>query len=484
MASPPPRAYEEVPYDDRPVAETHPDRLWLTARSQGIALPRPEQMRVLELGCAHAVNLMPMAFHLPQAQFVGMDLSPGQIARASERIDALGLPNLKVECGDVMDYDLRGEHYDVVIAHGLFSWVPDPVRDRVLTLCKEAVGDRGLVYISYNAMPAWGVREGIRRALLEIVGDAKTPKLQVARARAGLQRLAEVTPLEGTAEGALIAEEIAGLVDKPDAYLLHEYLVPHARAYWLRDFVRMAAGAGLSLMGDVAETGLAPDVLPNTRAALSPLVEGEALATEQLADIVTFRQFRASLLVPTGISRQPDRAQGWIRETFAAAAPDEADDAPSEVTAWLRARWPADASFAQIVDGTGKSPDEVHRALTDGWDAATIQLRARALPIVATVGERPTVSELARFEAAELGFVTTPLHEYAPMDTFHVRLAAAADGTRDAGAIVDALLDDIGAGRLQLATRQDMTRAQLRAPLRKMVDHALQRLASVGLLSG
>jgi hypothetical protein len=76
MPKPP---YEAVPYEDRPVTETHLDTLYVAARRAGLPAAHPEHARVLELGCAHAVNLVPMAFHLPGARFLGLDLSPGQI---------------------------------------------------------------------------------------------------------------------------------------------------------------------------------------------------------------------------------------------------------------------------------------------------------------------------------------------------------------------------------------------------------------------
>ncbi len=40
--------------------------------------------RVLELGCAGGGNLIPMASHLPQSEFVGVDLSVRQVEQASK----------------------------------------------------------------------------------------------------------------------------------------------------------------------------------------------------------------------------------------------------------------------------------------------------------------------------------------------------------------------------------------------------------------
>jgi SAM-dependent methyltransferase len=222
-------AYETVPYDDRPVGETHPDRLFAAARGAGLDAIDPTSARVLELGCAHAVNLMPIAAALPGAQLVGIDRSARQIALAQKRTREAGLANLDLRCADVMDLELGEQRYDYVIAHGLISWVPDSVRDRVLQLAHDALAPRGVVYLSYNTMPAWGVRGAVRRALLELVGDTTDERVQIERARAGLAWLTELRPFAGTAEDVVLHEELDGLRDKPDMYLLHEYLVPSSR---------------------------------------------------------------------------------------------------------------------------------------------------------------------------------------------------------------------------------------------------------------
>lgn len=291
-------AYETVPYDDRPVAETHPDRLFAAARGAGLAAIAPEAAHVLELGCAHAVNLMPIAAALPGARVVGIDRSARQIALAQKRTREAGLTNLELRCADVMDLELGEQRFDYVIAHGLISWVPDSVRDRVLQLAHDALSPNGVVYLSFNTMPAWGVRGAVRRALLEIVGDATEERVQIERARAGLAWLAELRPFAGTAEDAVLHEELAGLRERPDMYLLHEYLVPSSRAYWVRELIELATAAGLRWIAELSPTGLDDDAQQQTTAQLRSHVR-DPIAVEQLLDVVVNRQLRASLFCRT-----------------------------------------------------------------------------------------------------------------------------------------------------------------------------------------
>lgn len=297
-----PDDYDAIPYDDRPVAQTHPDLLYATARAHGLATTPPDRARILELGCAHAVNLLPIAAALPDARLVGIDRSASQIARAAADIRTTGLVNLEVRCADVMTVAFGDERFDYVIAHGLFSWVPDAVRDRVLALSREVLAPGGVVYLSYNAMPAWGLRGGVRRALHELVDAAAPPHTRVEQARAALAWLA-VDP-DDTAEGVLLAEEIAELRRRSDAYLLHEYLVPDARAYWLREFMALAEGAGLAYVDELAPIGLDDDALAAVRARIAGRV-ADPVAREQLLDVLVHRQFRATVLAGRDAVRGP-----------------------------------------------------------------------------------------------------------------------------------------------------------------------------------
>jgi ubiquinone/menaquinone biosynthesis C-methylase UbiE len=481
MPEPP---YEAVPYEDRPVTETHLDTLYVAARRAGLPAAHPEHARVLELGCAHAVNLVPMAFHLPGARFLGLDLSPGQIERATHRVAALGLRNLELRQADVLDVDLGDQRFDYIIAHGLYSWVPEPVRARVLALCQRHLADAGVAYLSYNAMPAWGIRGAIREALLQAVDLATEPPVQLRRAREALAQLEQIQPLRGTAEGALLAAELEGLRDKPDAYLLHEYLVPESRAFWLREVIERATHAGLRFLGDVAPSGLPPKARRATRKALHAL-STDPLALEQLADVVEFRQFRASLLAhahtPLDLGRDP---ASLVLEGHLAAPPAtlEPDDPPlvDSVLSLLASRWPADVPFAELAHGLALEPTALVATLWSLIDDERVQLRPRALPI-ASPGPTPRVAELSRFEAAHLPFVTNPRHEHAPLDTFHAALIRHLDG-RPRAALVDALVDDIQAGRLRLAAPTIPPIDHLRAALPRLIDAGLERLHAAGLL--
>ena len=89
--------YDEIPYTSHPFAQTHPNRLATLGRLFGMTPAPVTHCRVLELGCASGGNLIPMAFNLPDSDFLGIDLSSRQVADAEQDIQTLGLNNITIK---------------------------------------------------------------------------------------------------------------------------------------------------------------------------------------------------------------------------------------------------------------------------------------------------------------------------------------------------------------------------------------------------
>src|SRR5207253_5091645 len=90
----PASTYEQLPSENRPLPATRPDLLATLATLGGLAIAPVASCRVLEIGCAVGGNLLPMAQELPEASFVGVDLSPTQIALAQRTAKGAGLANI------------------------------------------------------------------------------------------------------------------------------------------------------------------------------------------------------------------------------------------------------------------------------------------------------------------------------------------------------------------------------------------------------
>lgn len=62
--------YDEVLYNNYALLHTHPNRLATLGKLFGLKPAPVERCRVLELGCGDGANLIPMAYSLPDSQFL------------------------------------------------------------------------------------------------------------------------------------------------------------------------------------------------------------------------------------------------------------------------------------------------------------------------------------------------------------------------------------------------------------------------------
>src|SRR6267142_1438469 len=162
MQPTPRTSYDEVPYDSKAFSETHPDRLATVATLFGMQPADVEHCRVLELGCADGSNLIPMAVGLPESAFAGIDLSPRQVGDGQATIATLGLKNVTLRVGSILDVGADEGIFDYIVCHGVYSWVPPEVQNRILTICNRNLAPNGVAYVSYNTYPGWHVRGMVR----------------------------------------------------------------------------------------------------------------------------------------------------------------------------------------------------------------------------------------------------------------------------------------------------------------------------------
>jgi SAM-dependent methyltransferase len=187
-------AYDEILYPGLPYPQTHPDRLATLARLFGLQPPALETCRVLEIGCGDGANLIPMAFGLPQGEFVGLDIAARPLESGRERAAALGLGNVRLLELDLMELPADLGEFDHVVAHGFYSWVPEPVRDALLAACARHLRPSGVAYVSYNTQPGGHLRQMVREMMLYHVDRAPDSQTRIKQARALLRFVAEAQP--------------------------------------------------------------------------------------------------------------------------------------------------------------------------------------------------------------------------------------------------------------------------------------------------
>jgi ubiquinone/menaquinone biosynthesis C-methylase UbiE len=128
--------YDEVPYTSYPFPQSNPLLLHTIAQMFGLDAPLPQTARVLEIGCAAGANIMSIASCYPNSHCVGFDNSLIQIEAGLKTMKAVGIKNLELRHLSIMDITKEFGTFDYIIAHGVLSWIPPEVQDKILEICK------------------------------------------------------------------------------------------------------------------------------------------------------------------------------------------------------------------------------------------------------------------------------------------------------------------------------------------------------------
>jgi trans-aconitate methyltransferase len=118
--------------------------------------------RVLDIGCNRDAQLHWIARTLPRSLCLGLDALPAAITEARGRDN---LPNLTFELGDLTNWNPAVRRFDMVIAYGMLSWLPDPAREALLRLVAHALAPGGIALICWAALPGCAATEAIGQLL-------------------------------------------------------------------------------------------------------------------------------------------------------------------------------------------------------------------------------------------------------------------------------------------------------------------------------
>lgn len=302
------KRYDLIPYRHGAIPVTHPSRVAAIGWIYGLNCASPESCRVLELGCAEGMNLLPLAERFPQSEFVGVDFSPTQIATGEAARAGCNLVNARLIEADLREFDSEPESFDYIIAHGVYSWVSDEVKDRVFAICSRALRPNGLAYVSYNTLPGWSMLDGLRRVLLAEVASESDLQGQINRARKVIAGLNESITGQPGPHAELLRQAFADMLNKPPELLFHDELASINDPRTFTEFTNHAAAHKLQYFAEAHYATMPFDHVPEAMRVPLQNLTSDFMQRQQFMDVVFQRWLRTSLLCHANIPvrREPD----------------------------------------------------------------------------------------------------------------------------------------------------------------------------------
>jgi SAM-dependent methyltransferase len=407
----------------------------------------------------------------------------------------------------------KSDEFDYIVAHGVYSWVPPQARGALLDCVKRCLAPHGIAFVSYNAYPGSYLRDMARDMLRYHVQGVSDPGERLARAQELMKTIVEIEQPSPFAR--VLREQMERMLGYSDALLFHDDLAEVSTPFYFHEFVEHARARGLQFLSeaDLFESQMRD--VPESAGHLMASLPQDVVVREQYMDFFKNRMFRQTLIcheaVPLNRTLDETAIEGlWIssraRLGEGAEGKGEEGRAPGEAQPVsqgpalgedLEARtfltpegfsmttseplvqaamgvlaeaWPRSVAFPALLararEATGPdTPSELVEArlrsvLLQAYLARIVMLSGCSPPVSGKVGERPTISPLARAQsAAGLKALSSLLHANVRLDGELEASMLDLDGTRTLAEVAAAL----GASPEQ-------------------IKECVERLASVGLL--
>jgi SAM-dependent methyltransferase len=218
-------------------------RLLQTVARRRAAEP-DRSVRVLDAGCGTGNTMLALARQMPEAQFLGIDLSQPSLDVARAAVAEVGLGNVRVRQGDLREPLDDEEPFDVVLCMGVLHHTAD--MRLVLSRLRGALAPHGELYLwMYGRHGRYRHRLNARLlAMLLHAGNGDDDPIPLAREflahAGGGMALADLRPATDR-----IAAQAEVLHDP--AWLADQFLHPHDAHVDLEQLLPLIDAAGLTL---------------------------------------------------------------------------------------------------------------------------------------------------------------------------------------------------------------------------------------------
>jgi methyltransferase-like protein len=526
--------YDEVPYYGYAFSQTHPDRLATIGTLLGVNVAPVTKCRVLELGCGDGGNLLPMAYQLPESHFVGVDLSGEAIERGQLLMNEIGLKNVELRQADLMDVSADWGQFDYIIAHGVYTWVPPTVKEKVLAICHDNLAQNGIAYVSYNALPGYHLWLMNREMMQFHTRAMSDPQEIITQAKSLMRFLSLHTHQGNERKRDLYQSVISEHLDQIEHYrdtqqLFHDELSPHNEPVYFHEFARRAAGQGLQFLAEADFFEMQDySFSPDARRMLAGMGDDNILLREQYLDFLKGRTFRQTLLChhEIKINRQlnvqsldemflatmvelsdekPDLSPGVIQKFIGPKGGVLQTDFPLAKAALIKLRqaWPQYLSLEELIvearkyletearksgydagEFTTDHFEALRQILLAAYQSGVIQLFADRPLMSTTLNEYPKVFHLARIQAKSGSTVTNLLHKSVEIESpILLFLLTLLDGTRNRNVLTEELTEWLmNAQEPHLGENVIKDRESLKTIVPKILEDSLPQLIGLALL--
>lgn len=357
----------DIGYTHGVYRELTPSFLSFVALVAGTRAPDPDSpLNYCELGCGQGFSANLFAAANPHIQVYANDFNPSHIHGAQSLAALAGMQN--VHFFDSSFAEFRDEpglpQFDMICLHGIYSWISAENRGHIVEFIRAKLKPGGLVYISYNALPAWSVRMPLRRLMADHAAKISGPTaVRVEESLSYIQRLVDAEPRFFMVVQGL-SDAFRQIKDQNRNYLAHEYFNRDLIPLYHADVAEELSDAKLSYIGSAA---ILEDIdILNFTADQQTFLGSinDRTERETLKDYLLNRQFRRDVFIKGPVPLLADEARACWRQTRFVLS-TRREDIHLKVTGALGEAQLQEDAYNPLLDALVAGPATVDQLLSD-----------------------------------------------------------------------------------------------------------------------
>ncbi len=214
----------EIDYTYGYYSELNPLKSALALINAGVHPGKISTACELGFGQGVSVNIHAAA---TRVQWHGTDFNPAQAAFARE-LAAVSGSGAQLFDESFESFSQRSDlpEFDFICLHGIWSWISDENRQRIVDLIQNKLKVGGLLYISYNTLPGWASFVPVRNLMTQYANRMCSPATgmaaKVEETLAFVEKLLQANPKYLRAN-PLTTEKFNQVKGQNRHYLAHEY---------------------------------------------------------------------------------------------------------------------------------------------------------------------------------------------------------------------------------------------------------------------
>jgi SAM-dependent methyltransferase len=366
----------DIPYTYGVYRELFPAMQCFAALAAGFTAPDANApLNYCELGCGQGYSANVVAAANPHMQVYANDFNPAHILGARNLAAAAGTGNVRFYDSSFAEFavDETLPDFDIIAVHGVYSWINAENRRHIVDFIRQRLKVGGLVYISYNALPAYAGVMPLRRLLADrATAAAGSTAARIEQALAYAKHLTDADAAYFR-PGAGVPETLKRMQDGNRDYVAHEYFNRDWTAFYHADVAADLAEAKLSYVGpaDLLSGIDAINLTPEQRSLLASATT--VTERETLRDYIVNQVFRRDVFVKGAVPlNQHEARERWIKTRFVLT--NGRADVPKSVTGTLGEAALQPDVYDPLLDGMANGARTLEQLASDpkvaalGWD--------------------------------------------------------------------------------------------------------------------